>query len=307
MSNSGSSAPASGLFVTVWDGRSPVSAFEGARELLVSVRPDIVQLHTQPDPTDAPVLQAIRGLLPGVRLWLGAPSNPLAGMSDAKAVETVSRWAELARTWDVELVMLNGERPSRAGLPGWVPRTPELDTKAAKILDALTSRGVRVGWTSHDHLQWHPQPEPVLAPGSRVVCHAPQVYGADKDAWAAAPLGSVKGRWSKAAEQAATLARRGVIGERYAFGGASMAPYVQAHGVSTAATCWLLDRAPLAGAWAAPARIDAEGRRALLVDAALRRLVGDAPGRVERFQRTRGLAADGIVGPATLAALGVVG
>jgi murein L,D-transpeptidase YcbB/YkuD len=44
---------------------------------------------------------------------------------------------------------------------------------------------------------------------------------------------------------------------------------------------------------------------ALRADAELRRRVGHAPGRVERFQRQQGLVVDGSVGRRTLAALGL--
>jgi peptidoglycan hydrolase-like protein with peptidoglycan-binding domain len=47
------------------------------------------------------------------------------------------------------------------------------------------------------------------------------------------------------------------------------------------------------------------GLRALLVVAALERLGYTGPSAVSLFQRAKGLRVDGIVGPATLEALGV--
>jgi hypothetical protein len=48
---------------------------------------------------------------------------------------------------------------------------------------------------------------------------------------------------------------------------------------------------------------DSAGILALRADAELRRRVGHAPGRIARWQTLRGLVADGVCGPRTLASL----
>jgi hypothetical protein len=74
--------------------------------------------------------------------------------------------------------------------------------------------------------------------------------------------------------------------------------------------CEHLCAAPLVCGWAAPliadgGRADTEGLAALEAALRIRRAVGCGPDAVRRFQASKGLAADGIVGPRTLAALGL--
>jgi hypothetical protein len=108
-------------------------------------------------------------------------------------------------------------------------------------------------------------------------------------------MDSSRARW---AELPATVCRIDVRVH-----GARWIPYAQAHHHEVAAACAIHDLAPLSAAWALPTRHDAAGILALRADAELRRRVGHAPGRIARWQTLRGLAADGVLGPRTLASL----
>ena len=87
--------------------------------------------------------------------------------------------------------------------------------------------------------------------------------------------------------------------------GDTLSPQEFINHAASGGACALYDAAPLAAAWALPTRHDALGILALRADAELRRRVGHAPGRIARWQTHRGLVADGVCGPRTLASLGV--
>ena len=77
---------------------------------------------------------------------------------------------------------------------------------------------------------------------------------------------------------------------------------LQAHGVRVADTCAVAMDAARTSLWASPSRIDADGARALCVLSELARR-GQS---IREAQAALGLVADGIIGPRTLAALGIV-
>lgn len=310
------SAPPSlapGLGLTLYHGGAGIQpAVDAARELLAAVRPGIVCLHTTPDPTDGAVIAGVRALLPGVRVWVSPPANPLAGMPPAKARDAAERWASLCSAWDVEALILNVEGPSRPGLAGWTEGAPLKGAAHAAQVDAVLSGlragagpRLRLGITSHDCPEWHRlRWDRWLGPDSPIVLHAPQVYAAPaRESDPPTPLRGAQGRYRMAHGQWARWIGR--VRETLALGGACCVPYVQGHGVSPEGTAWLLDQAADVLVWAAPSRLDAHGALALRVAAEVRRREGPGPGAVARAQRSLGLTPDGIAGPITRAALGL--
>lgn len=309
---------APGLAVTVHhQGPGILPALRAALPHLRAIRPDIVILHTTPDPTDAEACAVVREL--GARVWLQAPANPLVQGTVAQATRTAVRWQEEAARLGAEVLSLNLEGPSAPGLQGWTARDREpraaLGARASAILAAMAGHGGPVlAVSSHDCPDWHHLPwGALLGPTSPVRLHLPQVYSApgSKDAPPTTIRGS-RARWTMQAEQWGRWVERGAVRADLAPGGAGYVCYAQAHSHEVAAACSLLDRSALAASWALPlevdrpkGRADAAGVLALRADAELRRRVGHEPGRVARYQASAGLVADGVVGPRTLAALGL--
>jgi len=282
--------PAPGLVVTVWGADGITRALDGAMEALRAIGPDVVQLHTQPDATDAAVIARVRAEIPGVRVWIGAPADTLA-RTPATAAKRARAWAAQARELGAEALILNGEAAWK-GARAVIAR----DVIAA-CRDGAPA--LLLGWTSFDHPRWHRLAWSAILGAGGVDLHLPQVYAAPADG--VATRASALSRWSSASRQWDTAD----VLPAHRLGGARCVPYVQAHHVSVSGTCALLDRAPLASAWALPTRSDAAGVIALRADAILRREAGHTPGRAARYQAAHGLVADGVVGPATLRALGL--
>ena len=134
--------------------------------------------------------------------------------------------------------------------------------------------------------------------------HRPQHYPANKS------LGEIRwrtlaGRIDASRAQWGRLAARGVVRPELVPGAGGWSPYLQGWGHTVGATCWGLDQAPLAGLWACPSSWDASGTTALRAMRKIRDEAGHAPGAVARWQRAHDLEADGVVGAATLRAMGL--
>lgn len=283
--------PAPGLVVTAWGSGGIGRALDEALPALVSIRPDAVQIHTQPDASDAAAVARIARDLPDARVWIGAPADTLA-RTPATASKRAAEWACMASQLGAEVLILNGEA-------AWKGASPAL---ARDVIAAMreASPALILGWTSFDHPRWHRLPWGAILGAGGVDLHLPQVYAAPEDG--IATRASALARWESAARQ---WAAQGDVLPAHRLGGERCVPYVQAHHVSVSGTCALLDRAPLASTWALPARSDEAGVIALRADAIMRREAGHAPGRIARWQSAHGLTADGIVGRATLGAMGL--
>lgn len=300
-----------GLIVTVGNQRRVEAEFPAVLPALRSIGPEvlIVLLHTYPDPPDVATAAMVRRELPGARVWLQSPANVLAGLPLERACEAIRRWVDVSVDAGAEVLCLNGEGASAPGRPGWaakpLPARAALGERVKAILAAAAdqARGRLVlAWSSHDCVDWHYLPwAAFLGAGSPVALHLPQVYPVPPRGRATRP--GALARYATAHEQQARAAHG--IRPELQLGGEGCAPITQAHDLTTAAACALLDKGHLSGAWTLPDRCDEAGLRALQVDAALRRRAGHAPGRIARFQQSAGLFVDGDVGPATLRALGL--
>lgn len=313
-----------GLALTLYDGSANLrSAWLGSKALLCEVRPPVVQLHAYPTSALEAVLDDIRRELVGVRIWVGLPGNSLVNDGGpAKA----AKYTRLCRSWGVEAFVLNCESGKGAG---WTPTsgnklTPEqLDTRMRAVLAAVRPElgPMVLGFTSHDMPQWHHIPwGAALGPESPVRLHLPQQYAApmrSKTEAALPPATGWKGakaRADKSDEAWAKFVARGVVRPDLGPGGEGFVHYGQLHDITTAGVALLLDRTAVAAGWTLNARTgqadrskrpscDAEGALALRILGALHRAVGPGAGAIARWQATRGLEPDGVVGPKTLAAL----
>jgi len=80
--------------------------------------------------------------------------------------------------------------------------------------------------------------------------------------------------------------------------------YVQGHHVTVMDTCWIANTFTQVFVWTAPKLVDSEGLKACKALLAIDRAGFHGVGRIQAFQKSRGLVQDGLVGPATLRALG---
>lgn len=322
---SGPVAP--GLAVTLYPGDS-ARDLEGGRALLEEARPPIVQLHTVPGPKSAAVADEVRRIVPGARIWFGIPANPLV-RDDGPA--RAARMALTARSIGAEAIVLNCERPSAAGNPGWTPDTTpcltpaEIDERMRRLLGFVAPElgAMVLGFTSHDMPLWHHLPwAAALGKDSPVRLHLPQQYAAPsrskKEPSLPAPTSwkAARKRAEDSDGQWLRLVRSGVVRADLGPGGAGFATYGQCHDIVSAGVMLVADRTDISCVWALNAatgepdrrkfpKCDALGAFAIRALMRVRREAGEGAGSIARWQASNGLEPDGIVGPRTLAALGL--
>lgn len=307
-----------GPLPTLWSGDGATAAWEGSRDLLLRAQPPAVQIHAwEPRPT-----------IDRVRAAFGNPNLPLVvgvGMDGiakrvAKGEWSIERgvacFVELARRADDAgacAIKWNAEG-------GW-KREPNTAERAR--LEEVVRRGLaevarlypdlRQLFTSYDHPGHHSAfPwKAWLGEGSPVTESYWQVYAAGLGKEVNPHRGALpaRERSSIASYQKALRARLlrpdvpdGTPGDETDL---DWRPYLQLHHVHASDTIALAVRYPTTALWAIPSRADAHGRAAFLALCELHRRGFWGEGSIERFQASRGLVADGIVGPRTLAQLGL--
>lgn len=301
---------APGLVVTVGEIPAVQVSWARARATVALIRPDVVMLHTGPGAEDRPTADDVRSL--GARLWVQVGCNPYADGSEAAAIDRARAWARGAVALGAELLSLNGEMASAPGRPGWdAPSGPaeaaDEAQRLARMLAAIRAEapGLAVAWSSHDMPGRLPRAVWASAVGPEGAdYHIPQHYGRPGSGPELATVRGVLARIetsrAKWAAVPVSVCRAELMPHRERW-----VPYAQAHHHEVAAACAIHDLAPLSASWTLPEASDALGVLALRADAELRRRVGHAPGRIARWQTHRGLVADGVCGPRTLASLGV--
>lgn len=296
--------------LTLWRSKRFDLALSESADLLRAVRPQFVCLHLWPMDSTERYVEEARRILPDTPLWASPGCNGLADDSLADVQAQGRAWARRALRLGIECLLLNLEGSALPGYPGWTSSDATtraaLGERARALLGAIaeTAPSVAIGLTSHDCPDWHHLPwEALLGERSPVTVHAPQVYpGVPR------PGASLKGaqrRWILATGQWRRLVERGVVRRDLGPDGRGWTTYTQGWGAATAATAWLLDQRDRGLVWASPTRLWPEGRTALAASCELRRQAGDSAGAIARWQTSKGLDADSIVGPRTLAALGL--
>lgn len=316
---------APGLAATLYDDSADLrAAWAGAKALLTEARVPIVQLHATPSKSLAPVVAEIRAALPGGRIWVGVPGNTYVRDDGPARIAKVTR---AARELGAECMVLNCERPSAPGNPGWVPTVAlsaaELDARMRRVLAAIAPElgDMVLGFTSHDMPQWHPIPwRAALGAESPVRLHLPQQYAAPPRSSSEPSLPPATG-WRGAKNRAEAsdtewrkLARAGIVRADLAPGGAGFATYGQAHDIATAGVMLIADRTDVSALWALDGRTgladrakrpkcDAAGAKAIRTLQRIRREVGEGAGSIARWQAKHGLDPDGVWGAKSEAAL----
>ena len=82
--------PAPGLVVTVWGGDGIARALDGALDTLRAIDPGVVQLHTQPDATDAAVIASIST---PVRARTRAEATTVTTPASPSTASSTSTWS----------------------------------------------------------------------------------------------------------------------------------------------------------------------------------------------------------------------
>lgn len=311
--------PPPAVVVTLWPSGSMVSTVRAARPMLERLRAraapgDLAVCVHDPINGDERALLDLVGAQ-GLRLWNAWGANPLVKLARTRgiavAAERAYEWAHMAAAEGCEVVEPNGERSGRDNPNDWVidaPGDAELLPRLAREVIAACRRGApsaAVSWTSHDIHRYHRLPWlTILGPGG-VDLHAPQTYAADPSDEAPETHHDARRRLASHTADIARLVAAGDCRPELAPGGRGWTPYGQVHSLTTAGAAVVLDAADTVRAWALPTRVDEAGLRAIEAVLIARRETGRSAGAVARWQASKGLAADGIVGPATLRTMGL--
>lgn len=290
-----------GIFVSIYNDLRGVRSLPILAELQRHAAPgDLgVAIHDPPSDDDAALSRDVRAA--GLRLIYGWGTDPDARRTVRDAAATTRRRARLAADRGAEAVELNGEAAWKA---------PGLSAHAREMLGAARegAPGLPVAWSYFDGPDSHEmEPETgrsIFGPGG-VDYSAPQVYASDPGAPGLEDHRDARRRWDRAVAQHEAMVRRGIYRPELVPGREACAVYAQLHGCTAGCVAWLLDRGHVGRAWAIPTRSDAEGLRGVAAVLIARREHGTAAGAIARWQAARGLTADGVVGPLTLAAMGL--
>ena len=263
---------------------------------------DAVMLHDTPRRDLATTAHDV--LSRGHALWYGVGIDGWArdlrsgarsrAQITARAVEIALR----AREQGAELLMPNGEAAFRRA-SGTDDTDARVEGALAEALHAVSVRvpDLALGWTSYDHVLWHPIGwAEVVGLVSPVVVHSAQVYGA-LGGGALATYAGLLARAERGGAQRAKLVSHGSARAELMDGGAGWRPYLQLHGGQARATVAYALAQRGVCLWALATRADEAGREALgvLIGVARAGLWGD----VRALQRAVGVADDGVYGPLT--------
>ena len=311
--------PPPGVVVTLWPSGSMASTVDAAHPMLERLRAraadgDLaVCVHDPINGDERPLLNLVKGL--GLRLWSAWGANPLVRVARQRGIAAAAgqaeRWAMGAAAVGAEVVEPNGERSGKGNLNDWVIDAPGdaelLPRLASAVIDACRrgAPSAAVSWTSHDIHRYHPLPWPTILGPDGVDLHAAQFYAADTSTPARETHTDARRRLAAHTADIGRLVAAGDCRPELAPGGRGWTPYGQVHSMTAAGAAIVLDAADTVRAWALPTRCDEEGLRAIEAVLVARRETGRSAGAIARWQAAHGLAADGVLGPVTLAALGL--
>lgn len=317
------------VIVYLWTGDGLRSAYAGARDYLAQIwdelpephRPQVLLHGTINGLTSehwGPLLDSVRDELPGARIAAGVAGDSSLGAWRAGEIggaAIVRRLVESAQaverelpgaihTWDFEQGWKDRDKDKRTPAEHEA-LAREVVTEAAKAAPSLV-----YGLTSYDHVGHHTRlPWRGFLVGTPVKLFVDQRYTDD----GTPDKGAIPARERSADASQLRAERAGILP-------ADVTPdtpddvdrvhLYQLHGQHQGdLVCAIAEHEHCAG-WCAPlkplgGRSDESGLAALRAALQIRARVGAGPGAVRRFQQIAGLKVDGIVGPKTLAALGL--
>lgn len=291
------------VVVTVWSDPGATKSRPLLERLARAAAPGDLAVAVHSTAPSAASVAVVREF--GLRLWCALPYDPIAKELRAKGA---GRAAALARVYADRCALHRPEVVELNGEAAWKPDAQASSADLAALMreclaTTRASVGVPLAFTSFDHLRWHALPWAAIYGTGGVDLATPQVYAAPVEG-----IGdhhAAAGRLASYAAQWAAMVRDGIVRADLAPGGAGHIVYGQVHHLTTAAVARVLDATDTSRAWALPTRCDDAGVRGLEALLTARRLHGRSAGAIRRAQAAHGLAADGVCGPATLAALGL--
>lgn len=306
------------LAVYVWSEQGLIRGLNEGRNELDLIKPEVIVLHASPLELKAVgklAIETARQRHPWARIWLGCGIDGTVGQwrrgmrTAANVVDPLLDVALLAERMAVEGVMWNGESEWKDSASDIVSPA-QIETLAANAI-----KTIRIGAPSVIHaLSSFAQPNYHAAlaaflrgftPGCSVF--SGQAYVAIKGG---AALGALPSTLAAAARAQELVEREDWLPDDVTTVDVATdcdrVPTVQAHQTPLADLTRACSELPHVFAWAVPmvaedGRTDDVGLKALRFAATVRR----AGMTIRQWQQSRGLAPDGIVGPATLASAGI--
>lgn len=307
-----------GLGVYVWGERGLLASLDAARDELDAIRPAIIVLHASPSSLVANLRVAVsrvRQRHPYARVWVGCGIDGTAGewrearRTDAQVIAPMRDVAMLCEALAIECVVWNGESQ-------WKDQPHDKVTPAEieALADACGRAVVKaapnvVHWlSSFDQPNLHGSLRSFLRGFARwVSAYTGQAYVAVAGG---APRGALDRRLDAAARGQELAERAGYLPDDAtgvdAADDVDRVPTIQGHATHLADLARAAAELPMVLVWSVPlvsegGRVDETGLRALRFASRVR----DSGLSVIEWQRAKGLVADGVVGPRTLAAAGV--
>ena len=309
--------PTLGLYV--WGSRGLLAALDAARDEIDAIRPDVLVLHGPPSELSRSLVSLVglaRQRHPWARVWIGCGMDGTVGQwrqnkrTTGEVISPLRKVGEYCERASVECIVWNGESQ-------WKDSPDDLVT-ASRIEGLAGAAGHAVVDAAPSCLHWLSSfDQPNLHGSLRamlrgwtpwVSCYTGQAYVAQAGG---APRGALDRRLDAAARGQELAERAGYLPDDVTgvdvAGDVDRVPTIQGHATHLADLARAAAELPHVLVWSAPlvsegGRLDPVGLTALR----FARVVRDSGLTVIEWQRTQGLVPDGVVGPKSLAAAGVV-
>lgn len=310
---------AQGLGLYVWSSAGIVDALAAAHDEIDAINPAFVVLHDNPSSllrSLPSIVSRVRRRHPSVRIWVGVGLDGTVGQwrhgerTAAQVIEPLRKVAELCERLTIETIVWNGEsqwkdaaddKVSLADIEALAEATGRAVVKAAPNVTHWLS--------SFDQPNLHGALRAFLRGFTRwVSAYTGQAYVAIKGG---APRGALDRRLNAAARGQELAERAGYLPDDVTGadvpGDVDRVPTIQGHATHLADLARAAAELPTVIVWSAPlvaegGRIDDRGLLALRFASRVR----DSGLSVVEWQRAKGLEPDGVAGPLSLAAAGVL-